>query len=282
MKFAELSLGRVITAPEARGRGLGKDLMVVRQADRGAAKLLRKPYSQLIRCVTVRTCGSRSSRHSRPPAGAWDSTAPWPPMLRRVPPLACPPASSLVDDFTSGSLAPNWLNGGTCLVETGGQLVASVPANAPSSEYCLAFTTARFQLTCDAFTVHVPETTTPILGVQTVIYLGSPTDSVNLLLDTGAFILGMNTDFGTSVTLQGEYDPVADAWWRVGAEESTEASTVYLDTSADGTTWKRRGSLLLPFSLDDIQIGIGAGTYAPVANPGVARFDCFNVPPPCQ
>ena len=39
------------------------------------------------------------------------------------------------------------------------------------------------------------------------------------------------------------------------------------------------GSGADPFSLDEIGISIGAGTYKQVANPGEARFRCYNVPP---
>ena len=70
--------------------------------------------------------------------------------------LAVPGASSLIDDFADGVLAPNWYSGGSCIVESAGALVAAPAANTTTS-YCLGYTTAFYRLDCDQFTVHVPE-----------------------------------------------------------------------------------------------------------------------------
>jgi hypothetical protein len=199
-------------------------------------------------------------------------------------PTACdfpaPALSSLVDDFSDNNLAPNWFSGGTCIVDTNGELVAPVPANAPNT-YCLAYTTVFYRVACDSFFVHVAEATTPTLGVQTVVYLLSEEDqthNVLVLMDSGGFQLGISGDKSSTVYVPGDYDPVTDAWWRIGGV----GGSLQLDTSPDGVTWAKRGSLPLPFPLDAYQITLGAGNYYPIPNPGRARFHCFNVPPPCS
>ena len=183
-------------------------------------------------------------------------------------PFALPAASSLADDFSSGTLAPNWIDHTGCIVENVGEITAPLPAN--MSQFCLAYTVASYHLTCDAITMHVPETTTPTLRVQTVVYIAGATASTDLILEAGGFQLG-GVDIGV-------YDPVADAWWRL----REAAGTLSFDTSPDGTTWSARGGIADPMPLDHIGIIIGAGAYQPIASPGRARFRCYNVPPPCN
>jgi len=192
------------------------------------------------------------------------------------PATTTPPASSLVDDLSSGVLAPSWFPNAMCIAETGGELVAQVPANMQQA-YCTATSALELHLTCDAITVHVPEVTTQVAGVQTVIYMFGPGDALWLLLDDIGFTL---TD-ANHVQLDmppGLYDPVADAWWRL----REDGGTVRFDTSPDGIAWAPRAQIPDPFPLDNLRVSLGAGAYFAIANPGQARFHCFNVPPPCN
>jgi hypothetical protein len=117
--------------------------------------------------------------------------------------------------------------------------------------------------------MHVPEVTTPVPGVQ---IQAAPT--MVLFVENGRFSLG---EVGTPGPFTGAYDPVADAWWRIGES----AGSFVFETSPTGVSWIERGSIPITASYDDIGIAFGAGTYLPVASPGRARFRCFNQPPPC-
>ena len=184
--------------------------------------------------------------------------------------FANPAASSISDDFSSGSLAPRWMPVDPCIAETGGELVASP---LPSGRYCHAWTIGDFHLSCDTVAVHVPQVTAQDLGVQTFMYIGTldGTSSFDVLLEAGGIQFG-------SPDLFFSYDMVADAWWRVS--ESDGEMTI--DTAPDGTTWTRRAMIAEPWSMDHVQIALGAGTYKQVTSPGQARFHCYNVPPPCE
>jgi hypothetical protein len=190
--------------------------------------------------------------------------------------FARPPISSFVDDFGDGVIDSRYVGISPCIMESGGELVASPAANSPELSYCLVFTLETFQLTCDAMTVHVPQATTPITGTQTVMYFNTPGHHIDLLLDTGGFQMAPDRDASRQVIVPELYDPVADAWWRIRADPDA----FYFDTSPDGATWKVRGSMPLTFSLDEVQIGFGAGAYRSIPDPGTARFRCLNLLPP--
>jgi hypothetical protein len=63
----------------------------------------------------------------------------------------------------------------------------------------------QLHLTCDAVTVHVPVTTPPVVGVQTVIYIADANGHmIDVVLDGGGVQLGDPVHTFS-------YDPVADA-----------------------------------------------------------------------
>jgi hypothetical protein len=183
--------------------------------------------------------------------------------------FANPGTSSFADDFTVDPFTSRWDTAAqTCVTQVGGELVAS-PNGA--GEFCHAFTMGDHHLTCDSITVHVAATTRQALGAQTYIYIRSFTNSqdIQLLQEAGGF---------TGSIEAGSYDAAADAWWRLREQEGT----IFFETAPDGLAWAERLRIATPFSLDHVEVGIGAGTYLQVSNPGQARFHCFNVPPPCN
>jgi hypothetical protein len=193
--------------------------------------------------------------------------------------FSLPATSSLVDDFASGSLSPNWFvpppNG--CIQELADSLFATPVANTVNS-FCLAVTVADYHLECDRITMRVPQVTTPEVGVQTVIYVDAVDSQKHLfvILENGGFqLVSEQSDGGaTSIYLTEAYDGAKDLWWRL-----REASgTVYFDTAPDGVTWTTRGTTPDPFPLADVNIFLGAGAYRALANPGQASFQCYNVP----
>lgn len=185
--------------------------------------------------------------------------------------FANPAASSFSDDFSSGMLGVNWSPVATCVTETGGELIATPPT---TTGFCHAWTMGDVHLSCDSVTVHVPEVTAPLLRVQTYLYIYDLTTntSTTLIVEAGgvAFIEPGNGF---------QYNETADAWWRISEQDGVLAFA----TAPDGTTWTQKATAAAPFSMDHVQIALGAGMYQQVTTmPGRARFHCYNLPPPCQ
>jgi hypothetical protein len=193
--------------------------------------------------------------------------------------FSLPPASSLVDDFTSASPSPSWFvpPPNDCIQQVDDSLVATPLANTVTS-FCLAVTVADYHLECDSIAMRVPKVTTTEVGVQTIIYVDAVDSQKHLflVLENGGFqLVSGQSDGGTaSVSLTGAYDATKDLWWRL----REAGGAVYFDTAPDGVTWTTRGTTPDPFPLDDVNIFLGAGAYKAVANPGQASFQCYNVP----
>lgn len=187
------------------------------------------------------------------------------------------PASSLQDDFTT-PYTSRWAPtnpGSPCIAQVGTELVATPPSSA--GEFCYAYTLGDYHLTCDAIFMRVPEVTSPVLRVQTFLYIYAPADDMTLSVILEAGGLQMSTINGQPLATA-PFDPVQDVWWRV-AEHDGETT---FDTSQDGIAWRELMRTPTPISFDRAEISIGAGTYGNVTSPGQARFRCYNVPPPCN
>lgn len=192
-------------------------------------------------------------------------------------PFDHPGTSSLIDLFEDGVPGPDWSPQGACPpTETGGEVIFTPPTNA--TDFCWYSSVGLFHLTCDTLTIKVPVTTSPVLGVQTFIYI-LPIDGsspLNLLFEGDGFRLAP-LDAPGEIDIPLPYDPVADVWWRLRESEGT----LYFETSPDGVDFVVRGSGPPPIPLDAVRIRFGAGTHQPLATPGEARFDCYNAPAPC-
>jgi hypothetical protein len=185
-----------------------------------------------------------------------------------------PPMSSLTDDFSVSPLDSQWFvpSDAQCIAPSGGSLVATPPSLA--AEYCLAYS-GSFHLACDSLTVEVTQTTAPLLGVQTVLYVVTPDINTRMVI----LIEGGYLSWGLTTPDLGLYDSVAERWWRLSELDGT----VMFETSPDGVTFTARAAAPDPIELDNVSITIGAGTYnTDIASPGVAQFRCLNLPAPCQ
>lgn len=189
-----------------------------------------------------------------------------------------PGASSIKDDFTQ-PYTNQWAFidlVSPCIAQVGNELVATPPTDL-TPKYCYAFTLGDVHMTCDSVFVKVPEVTNPLLRVQTLVYL-TPLDgsgNFTLLYEAGGFGMGASLD-----TIQyASYDAAQDVWWRLTELDGE----VIFDASPDGVAWHEKMRTKTVVSLAHAQIAIGDGTYPTVpANPGQARFRCFNTPPPCN
>jgi hypothetical protein len=191
--------------------------------------------------------------------------------------FANPPASSLKDDFTT-PYTTRWapINPqAPCINQVGAELVA---APDPAGMFCYADTISAFHLTCDSIFLKVPEVTSPVLRVQTLLYVYSVPDDLtfNVLLEAGG--LQMAVLGNTTTRVDAPFDPALDVWWRLSEFDGVTT----FDTSPDGVTWRELMRMPTPLLFDHVIVSIGAGVYQPVASPGQARFRCYNVPPPCN
>ena len=179
------------------------------------------------------------------------------------------PMSSHIDRFATGVLDDRYFHSG-CITQAGGELVAAPSANQPDPAYCLVFSMQTYHLTCDAVSVQVTESVAPELGVQTVMYIGNTDDQVIHIIGEGGGIALEGDDAGP-IDLSG------GGWWRL----RETGGVLHFDTAPDGIAWVQRAEIATPFSLDDAQISLGAGTYKAVTSPGKARFRCLNTGPGC-
>jgi hypothetical protein len=71
------------------------------------------------------------------------------------------------------------------------------------------------------------------------------------------------------------YDPASHRSWRLRHEASL--NEILWETSADGTNWEvlRRATPEIP--LEKLFVTLGAGTYTPEIEPGLAAFDNFRL-----
>lgn len=178
-----------------------------------------------------------------------------------------PPVSGIVSDFDTAIGADLGLL--NCAQVVDGQLHTS-PAF--ESEYCWLYTNGARSLACDAVTVRLIAYGTQDLGIHRFMYIRENVGdgALNVLQEVEGFS-------GDLTYSDSSFDESQDAWWRLSADETT----VTFETSPDGVTWTFKGSGVPGFPLDDVSIAVGSGMWQTVAAPGVDRFDCFNVAPPC-
>ena len=91
-------------------------------------------------------------------------------------------------------------------------------------------------------------------------------------------MLGCAQDVGTTYSMlqSAAYDPVAHKFWQLAGS----GGTFSCQTSPDGTTWTNLYTGAAPIALTAVNLAIGTGTNAAVANPGHARFSTVNQLPP--
>jgi RHS repeat-associated protein len=71
------------------------------------------------------------------------------------------------------------------------------------------------------------------------------------------------------------FDPVQHRFWRIVHNPLTDR--ISWETSADNVVWTLQWDAPRPFALDSMKAGLTAGTYLPLANPGMAAFDNFTI-----
>lgn len=194
-------------------------------------------------------------------------------------PLSDPPASpaitTLTDAFTGTTLnTTKWVKFGTAS-QTAQNGVLTITPKANATGYHGITSKQYYELKSNAVFVKVQQTTTANVAAETQLI--AELDSKNrivIMRGKNGLVLrrtvnGVNSD--TTVT----YNATNMLWWRI----REAAGTVYLETSANATTWTTRRSFAKPFDLSQVKVSLSAGTSQAIANPGAAKFDNLNILP---
>ncbi len=183
----------------------------------------------------------------------------------------------LKDDFDDGTVDLLWNQYGSCGAETNGQFVVSPSAN--GIEYCGLVAKTTLPLGCQGAFVKVVEATAPLFGCDTQFVLTiDDANSLLLAANNGKLQLEVRVaDVVASYDL-GFYMAATDVWWRYVNDDGT----LLVQTSPDGVSYVTRHSEPMPFEQPLTPL-LQAGAYVDLmgTEPGKARFDCFNQPPPC-
>ncbi len=200
----------------------------------------------------------------------------------RLPPSAgalevCP-VSSIQDGFDFSRLRPLWdwayAQQGTSY-QAGGGIITLTPASNQVG-YAGLITGDTFDLRDGAIWVTVVEATAddPDADTEFGVMRNGGQDIIKVS-KTGTDLRFWST-LNTEPTLHGSvpYDPVAHRYWRL----RHVSGDIHWETSPDMVIWTEHFQMAPPFDLGEVQVFMQAGTYNPVAAPGQAVFDNFNVP----
>jgi hypothetical protein len=125
--------------------------------------------------------------------------------------------------------------------------------------------------------VEVVQVLNQVHGTLTLFTAG-PDEGNKLVILVGTGQLRCSEMVGGKETILAScaYDPVAHRWWRLRETHGT----TWWEVSPDGERWTALFSKANPVGLNlaACQFVVFAGTFLPVANPGMAVFDSFNTP----
>lgn len=154
-----------------------------------------------------------------------------------------PSLSTLIDNFNDNVIGPNWGNSYGGVTETGGR--ARIPCGLGYAGYQTAYS-----WTLAGATIYVQLATVPSGVGATEAYCGllvnSGTDGTRL-----GFIYSAITGLLRCTNEVGYYDPDAASLTYSGTDHKwlrlrEDGTSVYWDTSPDGTTWTNRRTLATP------------------------------------
>ncbi len=192
------------------------------------------------------------------------------------------PASSISDDFedmTLGALwGSSWNDGLTTYHETASGFLRFTLAINTDDSYAGYLTTDPYDLTEDAVTLEIKGVPNPaLIEAELAFEIAYATSSDYAGINVaGGSISAFYWASGTPTTVtQRSYSSSSDRYWRI--RES--GGRLYFETSPDGQTWNPLGDVANPWPMTAVYIGIQAGTWDPVADPGTATVDNFNLVP---
>lgn len=112
--------------------------------------------------------------------------------------------------------------------------------------------------------------TSPIIGVQTLIYLKGSSGDVNILKEGTGFVAtgGENPD-----TTGDPYDRSKQPYWRL----RVDTTTLTFSTAAERAgPWTSRAVVPNSVGYESVRLYFGAGAWKQLPSPGSATFSCLN------
>lgn len=185
----------------------------------------------------------------------------------------------LTDDFADGVLASAWtknLGDESRIQEDGGVLAFLLEPNKNAQSVFGVVSTYPYDLTeCSVF-VQVAEphnTAAPAEHYFDVWYSNDEWMGIGVL-QGGIYFVHWEGGVEPVDENEGAFE-ASQCWYRI----REEAGTVYYETSADGMGWTIRMDHATPAWADDVQVELAARTLGSHPDPGVVKFDNFNVQP---
>ena len=132
-------------------------------------------------------------------------------------------------------------------------------------------------LTGSSIEVEVVQVLGQMNGTSTLISAGPNDDNRVMIAVKSGQLTCIQVVGGVATTLAVcPYDAAAHRWWRLRESQGT----TWWEVSPDGERWTALFSKPNPvgINLAACQLVLGAGTFLPIPNPGVAIFDSFNTP----
>ena len=195
-------------------------------------------------------------------------------------PLHCGGTSLITDDFPGSDLAENWnpvQGGGATVMETGNELVVTLPSGSASSSFGAYDSNRYYDLTSDSVSVEVTNAGNTVTSAYCVLSVSPAGGGGNFvqLLQSGGQLKAVKNVGGMYTTLKSApYDSVSELYWRI----RENAGTTFFETSGDGTTFtpyaQAADSSLFPMDL--VLVQIGGGTNGGEINPGSLHFAKLN------
>ncbi|MEG8275759.1 hypothetical protein [Streptomyces sp. AHA2] len=187
-----------------------------------------------------------------------------------------PSLSTLVDNFNSGTLGPEWGNsyGGTAVV--GGR--ARVPC---TTGYAGCQTAYAWTLSGATLFVQVP-TAPAAAGATVEAYFAVTVQGATAGTRVGFSMNAVNgtlrcvseTDYWDDNAVELTYDPVAHLWMRL----REDGTNLYWDTSPNGTTWTNRRTLATPawIAADAEACALDMSAHRDAGTANFVEFDMVN------
>lgn len=189
----------------------------------------------------------------------------------------CGTTTLLADNFEAATPAAQWYayaNGGITTVQTGGQLVITLPATTTSgSNYGGYDSTWSYDLRGGRVYVEVIQVTSVTTNAQTDLQVIAPNGDALELSEENGQLYASGWVGTTQTTINAiAYDAGQDKWWQF----REAGGMVYFETSPDGVTFTPFAMTPTPPYIASVDIAIEGGTFQTETNAGAARFDNFN------
>lgn len=189
----------------------------------------------------------------------------------------CGTTALIADDFNASAPGAQWYpyaHGGTTTVQTGGDLVVTLPATTMTgAQYGGYDSSWYYDLRGDRAYVEVKQTVSTATNAQTQLEILAASGD-QLFVSEEAGFLTADTYIGTTTTTLATipYNPVTHRWWQI----REAAGTVYFETSQDGTSFTHFAMTPTPASMALVNVVLEAGSYQVENGAGQAQFDNLN------